>query len=51
MAIPMLVFCTLAITKNVFTMLRWSPTSKFFSTSTLHATHHESQEAPLRALQ
>jgi hypothetical protein len=23
-------FCTPAITKNVFTMLRWSPTSKIF---------------------
>jgi hypothetical protein len=32
-------------------MLRWSPTSKIFSTSTLHATRYESQEAPLRTLQ
>jgi hypothetical protein len=32
-------------------MLRWSSTSKIFPTSTLHATHYESQEAPLRALQ
>jgi hypothetical protein len=51
MAKAMPMFCTPAITKNVFTMLRWSPTSKIFSTSTLHATHYESQEAPLRALQ
>jgi hypothetical protein len=51
MAIPMPMFCTPAVTKNVFTMLRWSPTSKIFSTSTLHATDYESEEAPLRALQ
>jgi hypothetical protein len=51
MAIAMPMFCTPAVTKNVFTMLRWSSTSKIFPTSTLHATHYESQEAPLRALQ
>jgi hypothetical protein len=51
MAIGMPMFCTPAVTKNVFTMLCWSPTSKIFSTTTLHATHYESQEAPLRALQ
>jgi hypothetical protein len=51
MAISMPMFCTPTITKNVFIMLRWFPTSKIFSTSTLHATHYESQEAPLRALQ
>jgi hypothetical protein len=44
-------FCTPAVTKKNFTMLRWSSTSKIFSTSTLHATHYESQEAPLRAVQ
>jgi hypothetical protein len=44
-------FYTPDVTKNVFTMLRWSPTSKIFSTSTLHATHYESQEVPLGALQ
>jgi hypothetical protein len=32
-------------------MLRWSPTSTIFFPSTLHATHYESQEAPLHALQ
>jgi hypothetical protein len=47
----MAMFCTPAVAKNVFTMLHWSPTSKIFSTTTLHATHYESQEAPLRALQ
>jgi hypothetical protein len=51
MAIAMPMFCTPAVTKNVFTMLCWSPTSKIFSTTTLHATHYESQEALLRALQ
>jgi hypothetical protein len=51
MAIAMPMFCTPAVTKNVFTMLRWSPTSKIFSTNTSHATHYESQEAPLCALQ
>jgi hypothetical protein len=51
MAIAMPMFYIPAITKNVFTMLCWSPTSKIFSTSTLHATHYESQEAPLHALQ
>jgi hypothetical protein len=50
MAIAMAMFCTLAVAKNVFTMLRWSPTSKIFSTTTLHATHYESQEALLRVL-
>jgi hypothetical protein len=50
MAIAMPMFCTLAVTKNVFTILCWSPTSNFFSTSTLHATHYESQEALLRVL-
>jgi hypothetical protein len=47
MAIAMPMFCTPTVTKNVFTMLRWSPISKIFSTSTLHATHYESQEALL----
>jgi hypothetical protein len=42
MAIEMPIFCTPLITKNVFTMLRCSPTSKIFSTTTLHATHYES---------
>jgi hypothetical protein len=51
MAIEMPMFYTPAFAKNVFTMLRWSPISKIFSTSTLHAIHYESQEAPLRALQ
>jgi hypothetical protein len=51
MAIAMPMFCTSAVIKNVFTMLCWSTTSKIFSTSTLHAKHYESQEAPLRALQ
>jgi hypothetical protein len=51
MAIAMPMICTPAVTKNVFTMLRWSPTYKIFSTSTLHATYYESQEAPLLALQ
>jgi hypothetical protein len=32
---------TPAIAKNVFTMLRWSPTFKIFSTTTLYATHYE----------
>jgi hypothetical protein len=44
-------FCTPAVTKNVFTMLCWSRTSKIFSASTLHATLYESQEALLRALE
>jgi hypothetical protein len=35
-------FCTPSITKNVFTVLRRSFTSKVFSTSTSHATHYES---------
>jgi hypothetical protein len=51
MAIAMPMICTPAVTKNVFTMLHWSPTSKIFSTSTLHATRYESLEALLRALQ
>jgi hypothetical protein len=51
MAIAMPMFCTTAVIKNVFTMLRWSPTSKIFSASTLYATHYESQEAQLCALQ
>jgi hypothetical protein len=51
MAIPMPMFCIPVVTKNVFTMLHWSPISKIFSTSTLHATDYESQEAPLHALQ
>jgi hypothetical protein len=51
MAIAMPMICTPTITRNVSTMLRWSPTSKIFSTSTLHATHYESQEALLCALQ
>jgi hypothetical protein len=51
MAIPVPMFYTPVDTKNVFTMLRWSLTSKIFSTSTLHATHYESQEALLHALQ
>jgi hypothetical protein len=44
-------FCNPVVTKNVFTMLRWSPISKIFSTTILHATHYEPQEASLRALQ
>jgi hypothetical protein len=51
MAIAMPMFCIPAVIKNVFTMLRWSPTSKIFSTSTLHTIHYVSQEAPLCALQ
>jgi hypothetical protein len=51
MAIAMPMFCTPAVTKYVFIMLRWSPTSKIFSTGTLHATHYESQEAPLCVFQ
>jgi hypothetical protein len=50
-AIGMQVFCNPSITKNVFTMLRRSPTSKIFSKSASHATHYESQEAPLRVIQ
>jgi hypothetical protein len=41
MAIAMPIICTRAITENVFTMLRWSPTYKIFYTNTLHATHYE----------
>jgi hypothetical protein len=51
MAIAMPLFCTPSITKNVFTMLRCSPTSKIFSTTTSHSTHYESQEAPLCVVQ
>jgi hypothetical protein len=51
MAIAMPMFCTLSVTKIVFNMLHWSSTSKIFSTSTLHATLYESQEALLCALQ
>jgi hypothetical protein len=50
-AMAMQAFCTPSITKNVFTRLRCSPTSKMLSTSISHATHYESQEAPLRVLQ
>jgi hypothetical protein len=51
MAIAMPMIYIPIVTKNVFTMLRWTPTSKIFSTSTLHATYYESQEALLFALQ
>jgi hypothetical protein len=34
--------CTPSIIKNVFTILRNSPMSKMFSTSTSHTTHYES---------
>jgi hypothetical protein len=51
MAIAMPVFCTSSITKNVFTMLHHSPTSKIFCTTTSHSTHYESQEAPLCLVQ
>jgi hypothetical protein len=45
------VFCTPFITKNVFTMLRRSPTSNFFSTTTSHSTHYDTQEASLCVVQ
>jgi hypothetical protein len=51
MVIAMQAFCTPSSTKNVFTMLCCSPTSKMFSTSTSYATNYESQEAPLCVLQ
>jgi hypothetical protein len=51
MAIAMAMFLTPVTTKNVFTMLRWSPPSKIFSTSTLHTTHYGYQETPLHVLQ
>jgi Ni/Fe-hydrogenase subunit HybB-like protein len=51
MAIAMPIFCTPLNTKNVFTVLHHSPTSKIYSTTTLHGIYYESQEAPLRVLQ
>ena len=51
MAITMPIFCTPLNTKNVFIVLHRSPTSKIYSTTTLHGTHYESQEALLCVLQ
>jgi hypothetical protein len=51
MATTMPIFLTPSITKNVFTTLYRSLTSKVFSTTTLHSTHNESEEAPLCVVQ
>jgi hypothetical protein len=48
-AVPL--FCIPYITKDVFTMLHPSPTSKIFSTETSHSTLYESEEPPFCVIQ